>query len=114
MSVSTSAPHAAEKENPTLYNPMHEPPPISKMFDEEEEKDGDYPLGMYIALVIFALIWLAAGTAGYFMSLHCGFARTGSAKQKWIGWLIASCLGPFYWVYFYLARKKGYCQKQSQ
>lgn len=95
---------------------MHEPLPISKMFDEEEEKDGwtGGSLGMYIALVIFALIWMAAGTAGYFMSLHCGFARTGSAKQKWIGWLIASCLGPFYWVYFYLARKKGYCEKQSQ
>ena len=110
MSVSTSAPLAAEKENPTSPT-YHERLTFYEKF-LEEEKDGGGSTAGSIALVIFVLIWVVAGMVGYFMALHCGFARTGSAKQKWIGWLVACVLGPLYWVYFYFARKKGYCQKQ--
>ena len=101
MSVSTSAPQPAEKDNQT------------GKIEEEEEDSGGWGLGIgiTIATVIFFLIWSLLGLVGFVKSLQCGFFRDGDSTLKIFGIIIAFCFGPLYWPFFLIARKKsGYCQ----
>ena len=61
-----------------------------------------------IAFVVFVTLWFGFGLAGFIMSLWClGFS--GSASQKFGGFLFALFLGPFYWLYFYSV--PSYCAR---
>lgn len=61
-----------------------------------------------ITLYIIMLLWVFAGIAAFIMSIIC-FRRSGSLIQHVIGLIIAIIFGPFYWLYFWLA--KSYCRK---
>lgn len=61
-----------------------------------------------VAFVVFVTLWFGFGLAGFVMSLWClGFS--GSASQKFGGFLFALFLGPFYWAYFYSV--PSYCAR---
>lgn len=60
-----------------------------------------------IMTLLVMLIWMIAGIAAFIMSIVC-FSRSGTPSQHIIGLLIALILGPFYWIYYVLAR--GYCK----
>ena len=59
-------------------------------------------------LIIIA-IWVIAGFSAFIASIVC-MARGGPTSLKVIGFLLALIVGPFYWIYFALA--KSYCVKE--
>uniref|UniRef100_A0A6C0HKP6 Uncharacterized protein n=1 Tax=viral metagenome TaxID=1070528 RepID=A0A6C0HKP6_9ZZZZ len=61
-----------------------------------------------VVFVVFVTLWIGFAIAGFIMSLWClGFS--GSASQKFGGFLFALFLGPFYWLYFYSV--PSYCAR---
>ena len=77
------------------------------ILQEQKPKDQkSSPLG-YIAVLV-ALLWVAAGIGAFIMSLVC-FGRSGTTMEHVIGVLLAMFFGPFYWIYYFVA--KSYCRK---
>lgn len=60
------------------------------------------------AVGILILLWIIAGIAAFVMSLVC-FGSSGSTIQHLIGLLLAIFTGPFYWIYYAVA--KSYCRR---
>lgn len=75
---------------------------------EQETNDKEYypKLKYFNIFIIFLLIWVIIGLAGFIKSLMC-FGNRGSNFDKTMGMIIASIFGPFYWIYFY--SNKNYC-----
>jgi hypothetical protein len=59
----------------------------------------------FIALII--IFWIVAGIAAHLTSLAC-IGGSGFWQNIW-ALLIAILLGPFYWLYYYFMKDKGYC-----
>lgn len=59
-----------------------------------------------IGLVV--LLWIILGVIGFIMSIAC-FARGGTIMSNILGLLVSLLFGPFYFVYYYVARGGGYC-----
>lgn len=64
--------------------------------------------GIWLAVLIFMLIWGIAGFVAFVMSIVC-FTRSGTIGQQIGGLLIAVFLGPLYWFYYGLS--KSYCSR---
>lgn len=58
--------------------------------------------------LIFILIWIVSGIL---MSIICIFYQ-GSVSDKFLGYIIATSMGPFYWLYYIF--NSNYCVKYSQ
>lgn len=75
----------------------------------KQEQNHKPPAGTVWAfsLIMIALfLWTVAGIAAFIMSIVC-FGRSGTTGQHVIGLVLAILFGPFYWIYYYVA--KGYC-----
>lgn len=55
--------------------------------------------------LIFLLIWVVAGIL---MSIICIFYK-GSVSDKFLGYIIATTMGPFYWLFYIF--NNDYCLK---
>ena len=55
--------------------------------------------------LLFILIWVISGIL---MSIICIFYK-GSVSDKFLGYIIATTMGPFYWLYYVF--NKDYCLK---
>jgi hypothetical protein len=62
---------------------------------------------MSTGMMAFVVIWALAGLSALLMSIYCTY-NGGDANQNLMGFMLAILLGPFYWIYYYYA-KKGYC-----
>jgi hypothetical protein len=60
-----------------------------------------------VIVSIIAFLWIITGVAAYFFSLAC--TGGSSFKHNLWGLIIASFLGPLYFIYFYYMREYGYC-----
>lgn len=58
-------------------------------------------------VAIFLFIWMVLGVAAFIMSLLC-FGKSGTMPQQVFGFLLAIIFGPFYWIYYLVAKK--YCR----
>jgi hypothetical protein len=58
--------------------------------------------------LIFILIWIVSGVL---MSIVCIFYK-GSVSDKFLGYIIATSLGPLYWLYYIY--NSNYCLKFDQ
>lgn len=59
-------------------------------------------------LIVIVLLWVFAGISAFVMSLVC-FGRSGTTTEHIIGLALAFFFGPFYWIYFFVA--KSYCRR---
>jgi len=50
-------------------------------------------------ILIFSLLWFMTGLLGWLMSIYC-FNYSKSKIENVVGVLIATFLGPFYWLYY--------------
>lgn len=57
---------------------------------------------------ILIVAWILLGIAAFIMSIVC-FGRGGDTTQNVIGLLLSIILGPFYFIYYYIMKPKGYC-----
>ena len=64
---------------------------------------------MAIFVSIFTLIWFLTGLLGWLMSIYC-FKYNKTKIENVIGILIATFLGPFYWLYYIYMQ--NYCGKK--
>jgi hypothetical protein len=73
-----------------------------------DDLKGQYKKNLVAITSVLAIIllWGALGIAAFFMSLFC-FGRSGTTTQHIFGFVLAIFLGPFYWIYYGLART--YC-----
>jgi hypothetical protein len=81
--------------------------------DVEDDKDTDTIIIKYWSfsfLALFGLVWVIAGIIAFIMSLIC-FAYSGTAVEKFIGFLLAVFFGPFYWIYYFTSN--SYCGMQG-
>jgi len=60
-----------------------------------------------LIFALFLLIWIFAGLAAFIMSLIC-FGYSGTSGDKFIGFIIAFLVGPFYWLYY--MSNTAYCR----
>lgn len=64
-----------------------------------------------VSLFMLAMfLWAIVGIAAFIMSIVC-FGRSGTTSQHVVGLVLAILFGPFYWIYYYVA--KGYCGKSD-
>jgi hypothetical protein len=64
---------------------------------------------MSTGMMAFVVIWALAGLSALLMSIYCTYQYPDSnPNQNLMGFALAILLGPFYWIYYYYA-KKGYC-----
>lgn len=61
-------------------------------------------------VMVFILIWMLIGFAGFIMSIVC-FGRKGTSMNNIIGVLISVFFGPLYWIYYMVMPKGSYCTK---
>lgn len=64
-------------------------------------------IGAVVFLMIFILLWILAGVAAFITSIVC-FGKSGTTAQHVVGLLLAFFFGPFYWIYYAVAR--DYCR----
>ena len=61
-------------------------------------------------LTIIMVIWVVFALAAIVQSLVCSM-KTGTPTQKLLGIVTAILFGPFYWIYWAVARKEEcYCK----
>ena len=56
---------------------------------------------------LIVVIWTVLGISAFVMSLLC-FGKSGSTSQQIFGFILAVIFGPFYWIYYMVAKK--YCR----
>lgn len=80
--------------------------------DEDKEDDDTETLSYwsFSFLALFGLVWVVAGIIAFIMSLVC-FAYSGTAVEKFIGFLLAVFFGPFFWIYYFTSN--SYCGMQG-
>lgn len=78
------------------------------MSSQKSEKDDVYQSKIKYTNVclIFLLVWILLGLAGFVKSLMC-FGNKGTNFDKTMGMIIASIFGPFYWIYY--SSNNNYC-----
>lgn len=74
------------------------------VMQKEEEKTSSVKNTL---MAILFIVWMALGIAAFIVSLMC-FGKSGSTAQQIFGFLLAVVFGPFYWIYFMVAKK--YCR----
>lgn len=74
--------------------------------EEANVKKGFFAIGGFLVIVF---IWVLVGLAAFIASLVC-FGRSGTTAQHVIGLVVSVFFGPFYWIYFFVA--KDYCGKK--
>ena len=63
---------------------------------------------MSLFVFVFTLLWFLTGLFGWLMSIYC-FNYNKTKIQNVVGILIATFLGPFYWLYYIYMQ--NYCGK---
>lgn len=69
------------------------------------------PKGLVVAsgmFIFFLVLWVILGFSAFIMSLVC-FGKSGSPTEHLLGLFLAVFFGPFYWIYYIVA--KSYCIK---
>tara|TARA_Y100000389_G_scaffold200752_1_gene241876 strand:+ start:7174 stop:7560 length:387 start_codon:yes stop_codon:yes gene_type:complete len=66
--------------------------------DKNIKKENKLKVMSYFIL-IFTLLWFVTGLLGWLMSIYC-FNYSKSKIENVVGVLIATFLGPFYWLYY--------------
>lgn len=61
---------------------------------------------------LFVLAWVILGIIAFVLSLLCFTKTKGTLAQNVIGLLIAILFGPFYFIYYYAMKNKGYCMNE--
>tara|TARA_B110001450_G_scaffold50101_1_gene46739 strand:- start:1238 stop:1621 length:384 start_codon:yes stop_codon:yes gene_type:complete len=80
-----------------------------KEVDEDKFKNNNKlkTIGLFVS--IFTLLWFLTGLLGWLMSIYC-FKYNKTKIENVVGILIASFLGPFYWLYYIYMQ--NYCGKK--
>lgn len=80
---------------------------ISAEYQNQPEEPPKGSIAVAIFVMIFILLWILAGVAAFIASIVC-FGKSGTTTQHVVGLLLAFFFGPFYWIYFAVA--KDYCK----
>lgn len=81
---------------------------IDYINDNELKNNENKFLTMSLFVFIFTLLWFLTGLFGWLMSIYC-FNYNKTKIQNVVGILIATFLGPFYWLYYIYMQ--NYCGK---
>lgn len=76
--------------------------------------NGNAPIGVAIAVLIFFVIWGILGLAALIMSIVCFGKSPKKTGLNVGGLLMALFLGPFYWIYFFALKGEGYCVSKKR
>ena len=72
---------------------------------EQQNNNNAKTTAIIVGVLIF--LWIVLGLVAFIWSLVC-FGRSGTTAQHVIGLLLALFLGPFYFIYFFVA--PNYCK----
>ena len=69
-------------------------------------------LGLAYTLMFIWIVWTLFGLIAFVTSIVCFDASfTGTASDKWLGFVLALVFGPLYFIY--IAFQKSYCRKKT-
>lgn len=75
--------------------------------DDGRNKNKLKTISLFVS--IFTLLWFLTGLLGWLMSIYC-FKYNKTKIENVVGILIATFLGPFYWLYYIYMQ--NYCGKK--
>lgn len=78
-----------------------------KELDDGRNKNKLKTIALFVS--IFTLLWFLTGLLGWLMSIYC-FKYNKTKIENVVGILIATFLGPFYWLYYIYMQ--NYCGKK--
>ena len=78
-----------------------------KELDDGTNKNKLKTIAIFVS--IFTLLWFLTGLLGWLMSIYC-FKYNKTKIENVVGILIATFLGPFYWLYYIYMQ--NYCGKK--
>jgi len=81
-----------------------QPKPKTKEF-YKEKYDG---LAIFSVFTILLLIWAIVGFIAFVTSIVC-FGKNGTMTDNIVGLFLSIITGPFYFIYYYTMKPKGYC-----